>query len=309
MWRFPSAAGPHRVDVLGLEERGCVCYYRRVESVRDGQTRERVMKQAIAGVTPAESEETTIMEVWPSVARYSVARVLGRLFAIDAGIYVFKIGNLIALAAIPVGLALYFFRLLPAVRVSGRSSRDPSLPQDRSVIPHGSYYKLTNRSVHELCNEVHLGSGSRFVSNLAGCGGLAIGVVLVVLHYFVFGELLPGAEGNFNSPIPSWVLFGLAAFHVVAGLGLLAMTMVLNKSLQFVHGEVTRSVQLNRFDAIRIDRLDGQEWFDAGDLVFLEAGHETFKLPGIARPEAFRSTCMKAHMAYVGVQDALQTSS
>ena len=35
------------------------------------------MKQAIAGVTPAESEETTIMEVWPSVARYSVARVLG----------------------------------------------------------------------------------------------------------------------------------------------------------------------------------------------------------------------------------------
>ncbi|MEE3370657.1 MAG: hypothetical protein VX346_15060 [Planctomycetota bacterium] len=253
------------------------------------------MKQAIAGVTPAESAETTIMEVWPSVARYSVARVLGRLFAIDAGIYVFKIGNLIALAAMPVGLALYFFRLLPKFR--GLS------------MPHGSFYKLTNRSVQELCNEVHVGPGSRFVSNLAGCGGLAIGGVLVVMHYFVFGTLIPGSEANFNSSIPSWALFALAAFHVIAGLGLLLTTMGLNRSLQFVHGEVSKSVQLNRFDAIEIEQHEGQEWFDAGDLVFLEGGAETFRLPGIARPEAFKSTCMKAHMAYVGVQDALQTSS
>ena len=124
------------------------------------------MKQPIAGVTPAESEETTIMEVWPSVARYSVARVLGRLFAIDAGIYVFKIGNLIALAAIPVGLALYFFRLLPKIR---------NLPG----VPHGSFYKLTNRRVVELHNEFHLGPGSQFLGTLAGCGGAAIGGVLL----------------------------------------------------------------------------------------------------------------------------------
>ena len=255
------------------------------------------MKQAIAGVTPAESEETTVMEVWPSVARYSVARVLGRLFAIDAGIYVFKIGNLIALAAIPVGLALYFFRLLPFIRV----------PFFNLPLPHGSFYKLTNRSVRELRNEVHFGPGSRFVCSLAGCGGLAIGGALLVIYYFVF-VTSPDSEANFNSPIFRWALLGLAVFHVIVGLFLMGLVW-LNKSLQFVYGADWKSVQLNRFDAIEIEQHEGQEWYDAGDLVFKEAGHETFRLTGIARPEAFKSTCMKAHMAYVGVQNALQTSS
>ena len=258
------------------------------------------MKQAIAGVTPAESEETTIMEVWPSVARYSVARVLGRLFAIDAGIYVFKVGNLIALAAIPVGLALYFFRLLPKIR---------NLP----AVPHGSFYKLTNRRVLELHNEFHWGPGSQFLGSLAGCGGTAIGGVLLVIHYYVFETLSPGDTGGsslpiLNAPIFSWVLIGLAVFHVAAGLFLLA-TVWRNHSLQFSHGTVCKPLDLNRFDEIEIEQQEGQEWYDAGDLVFKEAGHETFRLPGIARPEAFKSTCMKAHMAYVGVQNALQTSS
>lgn len=259
------------------------------------------MKQAIAGVTPPESEETTVMEVWPSVARYSVARALGRLFAIDAGIYVFKIGNLIALAAIPVGLALYFFRLLPSIRI--RLPYFGHLP-----MPHGSFYKLTNRSVQELCNEVHFGPGNRFVGWLATFGGVAIGLVLFVVHYLVFNTFNPGSGEMPAAQILSWALSGLALFHAVAGLVLLALVW-LNQSLQFVHGEEMKSVQLNRFDAIEIEQQEGQEWFDAGDLVFLQAGHETFRLPGIAHPEAFKSTCMKAHMAYVGVQDALQTSS
>ena len=259
------------------------------------------MKQAIAGVTPPESEETTVMEVWPSVARYSVARVLGRLFANDAGIYVFKIGNLIALAAIPVGLALYFFRLLPYIRI--RLPYFGQLP-----MPHGSFYKLTNRRVRELRNEVHLGPGSRFVGWLATFGGVAIGLVLFVVHYLVIGSFDPGSGKTPEEQILSWALSALVLFHVLAGLVLLALVL-LDQSLQFVHGEEMKSVQLNRFDTIRIDRHEGQAWFDAGDLVFLQAGSETFRLPGIARPEAFKSTCMKAHMAYVGVQDALQTSS
>jgi predicted ferric reductase len=259
------------------------------------------MKQAIAGVTPPESEETTVMEVWPSVARYSVARVLGRLFANDAGIYVFKIGNLIALAAIPVGLALYFFRLLPYIRI--RLPYFGQLP-----MPHGSFYKLTNRRVRELRNEVHLGPGSRFVGWLATFGGVAIGLVLFVVHYLKFGSFDPGSGKTPEEQILSWALSALVLFHVLAGLVLLALVL-LDQSLQFVHGEEMKSVQLNRFDTIRIDRHEGQAWFDAGDLVFLQAGSETFRLPGIARPEAFKSTCMKAHMAYVGVQDALQTSS
>jgi hypothetical protein len=32
---------------------------------------------------------------------------------------------------------------------------------------------------------------------------------------------------------------------------------------------------------------------------------ETFRLEGVSRPEAFRSTCMKAHMGYVGVKKAM----
>ena len=245
------------------------------------------MKQAIAGVTPAESEETTVMEVWPSVARYGVGRALGRLFAIDAGIYVFKVGNLIALAAIPVGLALYFFRLLPSVCGSK---------------VHGSFYKLTNRNVLELHNEVNFGPGSRFVGSLAGFGGVAIGLGLFAIDYLALSTLSDEAE------ILHWVVRVVAAFHVLAGMLLLG-TVWLNQSLQFVHGKVHRSVQLKDFDTIETEQHAGQEWFDAGDLVFLMDGKEKFRLLGIARPEAFKSTCMKAHMAYVGVQDALRTSS
>jgi hypothetical protein len=95
---------------------------------------------------------------------------------------------------------------------------------------------------------------------------------------------------------------------VAAGLVLL-ITVLRNHSLQFSYGTVCKPLDLNRFDEIEIEQHGGQEWYDAGDLVFKEAGHETFRLPGIARPEAFKSTCMKAHMAYVGVQNALQTSS
>jgi hypothetical protein len=31
---------------------------------------------------------------------------------------------------------------------------------------------------------------------------------------------------------------------------------------------------------------------------------ETFRLPGVPHPEAFRHTCFKAHQVFVGVQKA-----
>ena len=74
------------------------------------------MSQAIAGVAPVDKAETTVMTVWPSVAGVRllgipVGKIIGRLINIKAGFYIFTVGNLFALMAIPVGLALYFKRV------------------------------------------------------------------------------------------------------------------------------------------------------------------------------------------------------
>jgi hypothetical protein len=77
--------------------------------------------QPIAGVVPTEFRETTVMTVWPSVAKYSLGRSLGTLFAITwPDIYIFRLGNLIALAAIPVALVLYFMRIAPFIGIRYR---------------------------------------------------------------------------------------------------------------------------------------------------------------------------------------------
>lgn len=73
-----------------------------------------VMKQPIAGVAPAEISEVTVMTVWPSNSVYLPGRLLGRLYAIGwPNLYIFKLGNLMALASIPVALMLFFMRLAP----------------------------------------------------------------------------------------------------------------------------------------------------------------------------------------------------
>lgn len=99
------------------------------------------MTQPIAGVAPAELEEVTTMVVWPSIAAYPSGRFLGQMYAIKApNIYIFRLGNLLALLSIPHALALYFYRLMPC----------------KFGIPlHGSSYKLTNRRVLEVRSEIH----------------------------------------------------------------------------------------------------------------------------------------------------------
>ena len=162
------------------------------------------MKQTNAGVMPAERSEITVMVVWPSIAAYGAGRLLGRLCGIEwPGVYIFKLGNLLALLSIPLGLVLYFCRLLPRI---------------------GSHYRLSNRRI-----AVHSG----------------------------------------------------------------------------LLGPVVRSLELDRFDTIQLMVRPGQEWFDAGDLAFLEQGIEQFRLEGVSRPAAFRQTCWKSHLAYVGVQQVL----
>lgn len=182
------------------------------------------MSQAITGVTPAETKEVTIMTVWPSIAAYWLGRLHGQWYEIRwPDIHCIRLGNLIALLSIPGALGLYFYRLAPSLCGLGF---------------HGSCYKLTNRRVTELRNEIRGRAGFPF--------------------------------------------------------------------LEFVFNAEVKSVDLDRFDSITIEQQPGQAWYDAGDLVFRMGQVETFRLAGVSRPEAFRQTCWKAHMAYVGVKQARQ---
>jgi hypothetical protein len=83
--------------------------------------------QAISGVSPAAVRETTSMVVYPSNAEFGIGRMLGQLFAIRfPDIYFLRVGNLFALASIPVSLALYFYKVIPGM---------------------GNRYRLTNRRI------------------------------------------------------------------------------------------------------------------------------------------------------------------
>jgi hypothetical protein len=73
-----------------------------------------------------------------------------------------------------------------------------------------------------------------------------------------------------------------------------------------VSGRIDQYVDLDRFDAIDVVVLPGQEWYPAGDLIFRRGSVETFRLRGVLRPETFRQACMKAHQAYVSVRRALE---
>ena len=205
------------------------------------------MKQAIAGVAPADVQEVTSMVVWPSIAAYAPGRLIGRMASLRwPDVYIFRLGNLLALMSIPPALALYFYRLKPRFGISfGQDAVNPEQPQRAYGIPfYGTCIKLTNRRVIELRNELYL-------------------------HFFV---------RVFGIPVP-FPRFRFAA-------------------------EV-RSIGLDQFDSIQLVRRPGQEWFDAGDLVFKNGNVEAFRLGGVSRPEAFRHTCLKAHAARVGVRKAL----
>lgn len=72
------------------------------------------MKQAIAGVTPSDAAESTIMTVFPSVAAWGLGRALGQLYAIESGpTKSLTFGRLFLGLAAPLALPLYFLNLAP----------------------------------------------------------------------------------------------------------------------------------------------------------------------------------------------------
>jgi len=72
------------------------------------------MKQAIAGVAPPEIDEIDAMTVWPTIGATSAGRLVGRLAAIRLGLGgFFTLGTALAVATIPLSLAVYAWQLLP----------------------------------------------------------------------------------------------------------------------------------------------------------------------------------------------------
>jgi hypothetical protein len=73
------------------------------------------MKQAIAGVVSSRSEEVTTMVIWPTIAATGLGRLLGRLYAIQTGFWIFTVGRLMMGLTLPIGLLLFFFLLAPGI--------------------------------------------------------------------------------------------------------------------------------------------------------------------------------------------------
>jgi hypothetical protein len=76
---------------------------------------------------------------------------------------------------------------------------------------------------------------------------------------------------------------------------------VIQKGLRAVD---ERWVDFDRFDAIDVEVLPGQEWISAGDLVFRRGALETFRLKGVSRPETFRRTCLATRRGYLGARES-----
>ncbi|MGC4005999.1 MAG: PH domain-containing protein [Pirellulales bacterium] len=96
----------------------------------------------ISGVSPPDGHETTIMTIWPSIAGTGIGQVIGRLCSIQAGVWIFTVGNLFALLVIPLVVPLILMGLgnsvLAGLPVIGGLFK--GLPQARR-------YTLTNRRV------------------------------------------------------------------------------------------------------------------------------------------------------------------
>jgi hypothetical protein len=107
-----------------------------------------MLNPPIAGVAPPDLKEADIMTVWPSIAAMPLGRMLGRLYGISWGVSVFTVGNLIALASVPLAAFLVVGRFmhgfLADIEFLGLGKLFQSfIPQDMII----RRYTLTNRRV------------------------------------------------------------------------------------------------------------------------------------------------------------------
>jgi len=74
------------------------------------------MHHPIAGVMPSELTEVTCKVVWPTIGATRAGRFVGRSAAVRLGWgEFFTLGKLLALATIPIALAVFAWQLMPCV--------------------------------------------------------------------------------------------------------------------------------------------------------------------------------------------------
>lgn len=71
------------------------------------------MNAPIAGVAPPELAEVTSMVVYPTMGSLAAGRLVGRLASIRLGWGIFTLGNLLAVATIPISLAAFGWLFMP----------------------------------------------------------------------------------------------------------------------------------------------------------------------------------------------------
>jgi hypothetical protein len=83
-------------------------------------TEGRQMRQAISGLTPSQVREATVIVVWPANSVYGFGRFLGRLYACDLGVYIFRVGNVLALLSSPLAAVLALAKVAPGIGIRYR---------------------------------------------------------------------------------------------------------------------------------------------------------------------------------------------
>ncbi|MCE5302999.1 MAG: hypothetical protein LLF97_07805 [Planctomycetaceae bacterium] len=73
------------------------------------------MSQPIAGVSPSELLEVSCKVVWPTIGALRAGRFVGQLSGLRLGFGIFTVGNLLALATIPLSLVVFCWQLMPFV--------------------------------------------------------------------------------------------------------------------------------------------------------------------------------------------------
>ena len=74
------------------------------------------MISPIAGVAPSEISEVISKVVWPTIGATRAGRLVGQLTGVRLGLGdFFTLGKLLALATIPLSIAIFFWQLMPYI--------------------------------------------------------------------------------------------------------------------------------------------------------------------------------------------------
>ena len=118
-------------------------------------------------------------------------------------------------------------------------------------------------------------------------------------EFFTLGKLLAVATIPLAVAVFGWQLMPF----VCRRYKLTNRRIMICKGLSAVGGSW---INLDEFDSIRIEVLPGQQWLQAGELIFLRGDREILRLSGVSRPETFRHVCLAARTALVSVRTVLE---